>query len=245
MQPAPPKSSPGTTAKSGSDSALRVDGLQYKIGLVSLLKEIRFDLERGSILALLGPNGAGKSTLLKCIAGLQPHLGNKEILGQQLAKNYPLKGRIGYLAHETFLYPKLTAAENLLFYGNLYGLQVDPTMVLREYGIEGAAHQFVETFSRGMKQRLALARTLLPRPDLLLLDEPFTGLDDQAQTFLSEQIAQLQGKVTVILTTHELERAYRLCDHLLILKNGRQAFFGHKNEVTTDIHEFYRSVTGT
>jgi ABC-type multidrug transport system ATPase subunit len=212
---------------------------------VSLLKEIRFELDRGSILALLGPNGAGKSTLLKCIAGLQPHLGSKEILGQQLARNYPLKSRIGYLAHETFLYPKLTAAENLLFYGNLYGLQVDPTTVLREYGIESAAHQFVETFSRGMKQRLALARTLMPRPDLLLLDEPFTGLDDQAQTFLSERIARLHGKVTIILTTHELDRAYRLCDHLLILKNGRQAFFGHKDQVTTDIHEFYRTVTGT
>lgn len=243
MQSVSPQSSE-STEKSVPEIALRLESLNFKIGLTFLLKGINFELEQGSVLALLGPNGAGKSTLLKCIAGLQPHQGVRRILGRNPYKDYELKSRIAYLAHETFLYPKLSALENLNFYANIYRIKIDPLSVLREYGIESAANQYVETFSRGMKQRLALARTLLTRPDILLLDEPFTGLDDQAQTFLMEKIDELTSRVTIVLITHELERAYQLCDHLLILKNGRQAFFGRKEDVRGDIHHFYRSITG-
>ena len=225
------------------DMALRVENLQYKIGLISILKGIQFELRPGEILALLGPNGAGKSTLLKCLAGLLPHAGRSEVFGSNLKRNYALKQKIGYLGHESFLYSKLSALENLRFYSGLYGTSTDLDALLQEYLLSDSAEQLVETFSRGMKQRLALARAMLARPELVLLDEPFTGLDQQSSSLLEKKIRELKGKVTFVIATHELQRAYELSDQLLILKNGRQAFYASKTQIDTEISELYRSKT--
>lgn len=236
---------PKQPEKSEPELALRVRDLQYKIGITSILKNISFDLARGEVVALLGPNGAGKSTLLKCLAGLLPHGGIKEVFGEQLKKNYALKHKVGYLGHETFLYMKLSARENLEFYASLYGISIDTAKILNEYQLTDAGERYVETFSRGMKQRLALARTLLSGPQLLFLDEPFTGLDQQASHLLETTIQDLRGKVAIIAAMHELARADQLADRYCILKNGRLAFYGRKDEVDSDIHEFYRMKTET
>ena len=230
-------------AKSDPELALQVKNLQYKIGFTSILKDVSFELRAGEIMALLGPNGAGKSTLLKCLAGLLPHYGEKLIFGQQPKKNYELRRKIGYLGHETFLYQKLTATENLQFYSNLYGVPCDTDATLKEYNLFEARNQFVETFSRGMKQRLALARTLISNPKLLLLDEPFTGLDQQACRMLEDRILELKGKVAVVAATHELDRAQILSDRFCILKNGRLLFLGALQEMNAQLPDFYRVKT--
>ena len=229
--------------KSVPEIALSVQDLQYRIGLHSILKNVAFEVNEGEVLALLGPNGAGKSTLLKCLAGLLPCKGKKLIFGELPEKNYSLRRKIGYLGHETFLYMKLSARENLLFYSSLYGIRPDVDGILKEYLLADFSEQYVETFSRGMKQRLALARALLSQPELLLLDEPFTGLDQQSCDFLLTKIHDLKGDVAFVVTTHELERAYEIADRFLILKNGRQVFYGRKEEIDLEIHQFYESKT--
>jgi heme exporter protein A len=225
------------------EPALTVQDLTFKTGYNSILRNIHFQLPPGELLLLLGPNGAGKSTLLKCLAGLLPHQGKMEILGQSLKKNYEVKRKVGYLGHESFLYMKFSARENLSFYAGLYGVPVNIPETLSDYQLTEFGEQLVETFSRGMKQKLSLARALLHNPELVFLDEPFTGLDQPASIMLREKILQLRNKTTVVLTTHELEQGFELCDRVLILKSGRQVFFGHKEEIADDIRQFYNKMT--
>ena len=231
---------PNENGKSIPEVALRVENLQFKTGLISILKNIQFEVRKGEALALLGPNGSGKSTLLKCLAGLLPHTGKVEVFGNGSRKDPMRKRKLGYLGHETFLYSKLSAKENLAFYSELYGIDKDLDIVLEEYRLPAFSEQLVETFSRGMKQRLALARTLLSSPELLLLDEPFTGLDQQGSRWLEEKILEQKGTITILMATHELERAGQIADKMIILKSGRQMFFGSPAEMDSEIHEFYR-----
>ena len=225
------------------EPALSVEDLNFKTGYISILRNIHFQLLPGEILLIIGPNGAGKSTLLKCLAGLFPHQGKTEIFGHSLKKNYELRRKVGYLGHESFLYMKFSARENLSFYADLYGVPVNIAATLSEYQLMEFGEQLVETFSRGMKQKLSLARALLHNPDLVFLDEPFTGLDQQATMMLSEKILQLRNKTTTVLTTHELEQGFELCDRILILKSGHQVFFGRKEEISGDIRQFYNKMT--
>jgi heme ABC exporter ATP-binding subunit CcmA len=226
------------------DPALVVRDLNFKTGFTTILRKIDFSLPRGETLLLIGPNGAGKSTLLKCLAGILPHTGTTEIFGEKPKKNYELRKRIGYLGHETFLYMKFSARENLHFYSNLYGVSANLDEILAEYQLSNFSEQMVETFSRGMKQKLALARCLLHHPDLVLLDEPFTGLDQKAAETLRNKVQQMNGKSTIVLTMHELEQGFDLCDRILVLKSGRQVFYGPREEVTGNIKDFYDSKTG-
>lgn len=228
--------------KLNPDLALQVQIPRYKIGITTILKDIQFELASGHILALLGPNGAGKTTILKCIAGTVPRQGTCTIFGSD-KKTPEIKKQIGYLGHETFLYEKLSAQENLEFFSGLYGANASIEKLLDSFSLSAASHQLVESFSRGMKQRLALARTILADPRLLLLDEPFTGLDMDASRLLESTISERKSKSAIVLTTHELQRAYQIADYFLVLKNGRQIFFGPRDEITVEIEEFYRSLT--
>lgn len=232
-------------AKSGPDVILAVRNLSCKIGAGLILKNIQFELAQRQTLAVLGPNGAGKSSLLKCIAGLLHCSGPAEILGGNLRSNLELKKQVGYLAHETFLYQKLTARENLMFFAELYHRSIDVSATLNKYSLLDVADQMVETFSRGMKQRLALARTLLNDPKLLLLDEPFTGLDQEAMKLLLTTLQDFKSDgATIVFTTHELERAEQISDYSLILKNGRQVFFGPNAGLQGTLRELYsRSIS--
>jgi heme exporter protein A len=226
------------------DPALVIHDLNFKTGFSTILRKIDFALSSGETMLLIGPNGAGKSTLLKCIAGILPHRGEKKIFGVDPKKNYEMRKRIGYLGHETFLYLKFTARENLQFYSNLYGVPVDIDSILTEYQLSKFSEQMVETYSRGMKQKLALARCMLHRPDLVLFDEPFTGLDQQAAETLRNQIREMKGKRTMVIAMHELDQGFDLCDKILLLKGGIQAFFGSKDEIKENIRDFYAAIIG-
>jgi ABC-type multidrug transport system ATPase subunit len=191
------------------------------------LNRISFRCEAGEIVGLLGPNGAGKSTLL-AIAGtlLQPSSGDVRY-GDRTARDggTDLRRRIGLLGHDLYLYPELSAVENLLFFGRMYGLADAAGRVeraLQQARLDARGQDPIEEYSRGMRQRLALERALLHDPRLVLLDEPFTGLDDDAARALRERLEGLRsaGRI-VLLTTHDLEAIEQLIDRAVLLRSGQ------------------------
>lgn len=191
------------------------------------VRRIGFALAAGEFLTIFGPNGAGKTTLLRMLSGsLRPTRGDIRIAGEPVEHGvHGWRRRIGVLSHQTFLYGRLTAAENLRFYGRLYGLEaLDRRMeeMLEQVGLADRRNDRVHTFSRGMQQRLALARTLLHDPDLVLLDEPYTGLDPHAARMLRGVLEQLRdGRRTVVLVTHNLSQGLELADRVVVQVAGR------------------------
>ena len=200
---------------------LRLRGVEKSYGPITALRQVDLELNEGETLSLLGPNGAGKSTLLRIAAGLAaPSQGQVEIQGAAHDRR-----AVGYLGHATLLYPELTAKENLVFVGRLYGLHTPDRradQLLEEEGLARVAHRRAGGFSRGMAQRLAIARARVHDPRLLLLDEPFTGLDVPAMEDLTRRLHALreQGQ-SWILVTHEVERAATLADSALLVLGGR------------------------
>jgi heme exporter protein A len=191
------------------------------------VRGVDFTLHTGEFLTLFGPNGAGKTTLLRLLAGsLRPtrgeiHFGGVAVAGDETA----WRRRIGVLSHQTYLYGQLSAEENLRFYGRLYDLDGLPGRIeagLREVGLWERRSEFVRGFSRGMQQRLALARTLLHEPELVLLDEPYTGLDPHAARMLRGVLEKLRnGQRTVLLVTHNLSQGLELADRVVVQVAGR------------------------
>ena len=199
---------------------LSLQGVGKRYASVTALQGVDLDLEAGQGLAILGPNGAGKSTLLRLMAGLaHPTAGRIAFSGGK-----PDRARVGYLGHATLLYPHLTAHENLVFAGRLHGVE-DPRhrahVLLDEEGLAEVAQRRVGGFSRGMAQRLSIARARVHAPQLLLLDEPFSGLDGPAGEGLSARLAGLasQGH-SLVLATHAIDRAAFLADTALVLVGG-------------------------
>jgi heme exporter protein A len=206
------------------------EGLVRTFSGTPVLAGVDLVVRPGEALGLLGPNGAGKTTLLRILALLlQPSGGRLAIFGCDALDAPPaLRRRIGYLGHETLCYADLTAAENLAFYARLFDVPDAPARIaelLAWAGLETAARRPVRVYSRGMGQRLALARALLHRPDLLLLDEPFSGLDPGAVEALQERLADLRAAGhAIVLTTHDLERAAPVATRLAIVHRGRVAW---------------------
>jgi heme exporter protein A len=221
--------------------------LTRSFGPVHAVRGISFTLEPGELLTVLGPNGAGKTTLLGLLAGtLHPTSGQILIRGEPLdSSGAGWRGGLGLLSHRTFLYGALTARENLRFWARIHRLERPDTRVqaaLEEVGLEGVAARPVRGFSRGMRQRLSLARTLLHDPALVLLDEPFTGLDLHAATLLREVLQRLRdGRRTVVLVTHQLREGVELADRVAIQAAGRFVFLGARETLPPDDAErFYR-----
>ena len=191
------------------------------------LSQISFTCEAGEIVGLLGPNGAGKSTLLNILATLvAPSRGTVEYGTRTQAQGgAEIRAQIGMLGHDLFLYPELTARENLSFFSELYGLANVPAVVeaaLAQAGLADRADDFVSGYSRGMRQRLALARALLHSPQLILLDEPFTGLDQSSTAALVARLQERQrAGCLIVLATHDLDVADGLLTRAIYLKNGR------------------------
>ncbi len=206
--------------------AIVLENVEKRFGPLVVLEGIDLNIPGGA-LALLGPNGAGKSTLLRLIATLsKPTRGQIFIRGVDACREPErVRADIGLISHQSFLYDDLTASENLRFYGRLYGLRNLKERVrqaLEGVGLSGREHDRVRGFSRGMKQRLAIARATLHQPKILLLDEPFAGLDAAACAMLSHRLHQLrQEGRTVILVTHDLHRGLTLTDGFAILNRGR------------------------
>jgi len=191
------------------------------------LSQANLVLSAGEIIGLLGPNGAGKSTLLGVLSTLAEPSGGEVRYGDRTARQggAPLRAQIGFLSHELQLYPELTARENLEFFAGLYGLD-HPAERAREAlvlaSLSGRADDVVEGFSRGMRQRLALERTLLHGPRLVLFDEPFTGLDEASCGALVTRLEQLRaaGRI-VVVATHDLDIVDPILDRAILLRSGR------------------------
>jgi heme exporter protein A len=188
-------------------------GLGRSFGTKRVLRDLDLDVADRDLLLVTGPNGSGKSTLLALCAGLLvPTAGELQVDAD--------RGRIGYLAHEPLVYRELTPLENLDLYGRLYRVPERRErcgMLLERYDLWEARHERVATFSRGMLQRLALCRALLHEPDLLLLDEPYAGLDAEGAELLDGELAALAGSRTLLLATHDPERVGSLATGRLAL----------------------------
>ena len=211
-----------------------VENLSKTFGLLPVLRSVSFAVARGETIMLLGQNGGGKSTLLRLLAGLsKPTAGLIRIGGWQMPKEaMEVRRQIGLVSHQPLLYGNLSARENLDFFGKLYGMTKDERgdaigALLDQVGLAKRADSLARDFSRGMQQRLSIARALLHQPDILLLDEPFTGLDQAAAETLEELVMSAQREErTLIMTTHQLGRAPTLAGRALILSRGQIAFDG-------------------
>ncbi|HKJ24669.1 MAG TPA: heme ABC exporter ATP-binding protein CcmA [Myxococcota bacterium] len=207
--------------------AIEARGLEKRFGPVSALRNLDLSVPAGTSLAVVGPNGAGKTTLLRLLAGLaRPSAGRLEV-GPPDPDRRRRRAGIGYLGHATLLYAALTARENLVFAARLQGVS-DPDAragaLLASHGLEGFADRCVGEFSRGMAQRVAIARALVHDPPLVLLDEPFTGLDPDAAEGLAARLVGLHdGGRTVILVTHDLARAATFAERVVLLRRGALA----------------------
>ena len=213
-----------------SHSIIQVRELRKDFGYLQALSGVSFNLNKGEFLTIFGPNGAGKTTLIKILTGLmRPTSGSAIIDGfDALEGNSMLRSRIGVISHATCLYPDLTALENLLFYAKLYGLD-DPeeraNKSISASGLQLRRHDPVRIYSRGMQQRLAIARATLHDPSVLFLDEPFTGLDLTATNGLKNKLHDLhKDKRTLIMTTHDISCGLEMCDKVAIQNKGKFLF---------------------
>jgi len=208
------------------EAFLKADGLVKRYGHINALRGIDLQVDRGDSIVLLGPNGAGKSTLLGVLAGrVRPTEGQVILQGEALGKSATARSLIGYLAHSSLLYQGLTARENLLFYGKLYGVEGPADRcdeMLNFMGLWERRDDKVGGFSRGMEQRLSIARSLLHDPQLILLDEPFSGLDYQSSRAFAHALRQLRdGRRTLIIATHDMAAVEDLGDRVTIMNRGR------------------------
>ena len=209
------------------DPAVIVRDLRKDFGYLQALSGISFDLNKGEFLTIFGPNGAGKTTLIKILSGLtRPTSGAARVAGfDALGADERLRREIGVISHASCLYLDLTAFENLLFYAKLYSLEDPETkanQAIGEVGLKLRRYDRVRTFSRGMQQRLSIARATLHDPPILFLDEPFTGLDLQATNILKEYLHKLHtGERTLIMTTHDISCGLEMCDRVAIQNQGK------------------------
>jgi heme exporter protein A len=230
--------------------ALEVEGLTRTFGARKALDGVDFTLPSGAFLSIFGPNGAGKTTLLRTLTTLQnPSSGTAKVLGLDVVKDaVELRGRIGLISHNPLLYPDLTAEENLLFFSEMYGVDDPPARVrelLESVELQHRRFDLVRTFSRGMLQRLSIARALLHHPDVLFLDESYSGLDPHAMDILDHLIAQIRGEHTFVMVSHDLSKGLELCSHALILAKGAVVRFDEKRDVDDETFAAdYRSTVG-
>lgn len=207
--------------------ALAAHGLARRFGHTLAVADIDLEVGRGETVAVFGPNGAGKTTLLKLLCGLlRPSAGEISLLGHSTRKEpAAARRRLGYIAHSSFLYRGLSARENLAFYASLYGLDrpgARLSAMLDRVGLNTRADDPVRTFSRGMLQRLSIARAFLHEPELLFLDEPYTGLDREASGILDGLLAAMRGGMgTVLMVTHDLPRGLSLATRVVLMSRGR------------------------
>jgi heme exporter protein A len=230
--------------------AIRVRGLTKAFGRQFALRGVDLALAEGEFLTLFGPNGAGKTTLIRIIASLaRPTAGTVQVRGQDMAKAATtVRRHIGLIAHDPLLYADLTADENLRFFARVYeipdaGARIDA--VLGQVGLGARRRDPVRTFSRGMVQRLAIARAILHDPAIMLLDEPYTGLDLQAADMLRQVLQDLvTAQRTVILTTHNLEQGLEMCSRAAVLNRGKIVWEGARAGLDlAGMKEVYRQAT--
>lgn len=229
---------------------LKVDNVSLAFGGVKAITDISLDVRKGEIRAIIGPNGAGKTTLLRMLATLaRPTEGVITLAGINL-KEEPEQAReaIGLISHNPMLYPDLTAEENLLLYAKLYGVRDPQKRVVELLDAVGLKHRRldrVRTFSRGMTQRVSIARALVNDPSVVLLDEPYSGLDPHAMRIFDELIDSVRENRTFVMVSHDLDKGLALASHVLVLARGRVVHFGEKDQMSPDeFADLYRTTVG-
>lgn len=226
------------------------EGLTKSFGHFKALRGVDLELPKGCFLTVMGPNGAGKSTLIRVLATLaRPTSGRVLLAGLDLVKEAVAARRLlGVVLHQTLLYDDLTAEQNLRFYGRLYrvhGLDSRIQEVAEEVGLAHRLRDPVRAFSRGMQQRLAIARAIIHHPSIVLLDEPDTGLDLEAAARLKEILrGGPEGQRTVLMTTHNLERGLQICDRVAIMRRGQVVYVGEGRTDLATFREIYYEHTG-
>ena len=224
-----------------------VKKLVKRFGLKTILRGLDFSVESGEFVALLGPNGAGKTTFLRILATLsRPSMGLVKVAGHHLPHEAAhVRAKLGVVSHMPLLYPDLTAEENLRFYAQMYGItnyQSRITEVLGLVGLENRRKDLVRTFSRGVQQRLAIGRAVIHDPEVMLFDEPYTGLDQDASEMLDDVLRSVaaEGR-TVVMTSHDLARAEDLATRFDILSRGViTASATHKELQNSNLLTFYK-----
>lgn len=230
---------------------IEIENLHKQFGHHRVLRGVNLTIAEGEFLTLFGPNGAGKTTLLKIIATLsRPTRGHVRLNGYELRSDWTEARRaIGMVSHHSLLYPDLTLHENLHFFARLYAVPDSEQrieQVLNQVGLAHRAHDPVRTFSRGMVQRATIARALLHDPLILLLDEPFTGLDEGAAQRFADLLAETarRGR-TILMVTHNLEQGLALCDRVAILARGKIVHDAPRDALSLDEwRALYRQYVG-
>mgnify|MGYP002621007175 CR=1 FL=1 len=205
-------------------SAISVDGARFSYGEREVLKGITFEVAPGEVLGFLGPNGAGKSTTIRMLTGqLRPSAGSVRLFGRDVVRaRSEVMGRVGVSFEEKNLYPSMTGEENLRFFARLYGVpHADVRALLEHVGLETRRRDLVAGYSKGMRQRLMIARALVHDPDVLLLDEPTDGLDPNQKHEVRGLIREMAPGKTIIISTHILEEVHAVCTRAIIIAAGR------------------------
>ncbi len=229
---------------------IEIRNLTKSFGPRTALAGVDLSIDQGEFITLVGPNGAGKTTLLRILATLtRPTSGTVRIAGHDPShEGEHARRRIGFLSHRTILYDDLTAEQNLRFYARMYDLNGADARIddlLERVGLTLRRRDLVRTFSRGMKQRLALARAVLHRPAVLLLDEPYTGLDPGAAEVLTDLLIQLAGGgCSILMTTHNLDRGLTLGQRVILLNRGKIVLDEARAALdASDFSKTYRTLT--
>lgn len=230
---------------------LTANDISKKIGSKTILRGINLHIAKGEFITVFGPNGAGKSTLLKILSMLmKPSTGTLIVDGIKVKDEASkVREKIGVISHHSFLYDNLTAYENLEFYEKMYGMKNRRERIhdiLREVGLEVAMNDPVRNFSRGMQQRLAIARATIHDPEILFLDEPYTGLDQQAINILNSVLAKMNIKDrTVFMITHNFEQGLDLSDRVLVITKGQVAYEGEATGLSSEeMRDIYIDAVG-
>ncbi|MDZ4168081.1 MAG: ABC transporter ATP-binding protein [Coriobacteriia bacterium] len=238
------------TDNTQTPNALEVRELSRTFGARKALDGVDFDLTEGAFLSIFGPNGAGKTTLLKVLSTLTtPSKGSAKVLGFDVVQGaVELRERIGFISHNPLLYPDLSAEENLEFFAEIYCIDNPKERIhelLDAVELDHRRLDLVRTFSRGMLQRLSIARALLHDPALIFLDEPYSGLDPHAMDILDGLLERIREGRTFVMVSHDLTKGLELCSHALILAKGKIVLYQDKELIDEDeFQQTYRSTVG-
>ena len=240
-----------TDLEPNSDFVIETESLVKKFGFKTVLRKIDLSMRKGDFLALFGPNGAGKTTLMRILgAQMLPTSGKVYVSGMDTRYHREeIHRRIGVATHDPYLYNNLSASENLKFYAKMYDVTRQPDEIdqlLQRVGLHAYRNDAVRTFSRGMQQRLSIARSVIHDPQVLLFDEPFTGLDQKGVDDLKYLLKefQTQGK-TIVMASHHLSLGAELCSHAAVLSFGKIVFKAHQSKIDkTDFKQTYLEYAG-
>lgn len=231
-------------------NAIETKKLTKVFGDRKALDKVSIEVPEGAFLSIFGPNGAGKTTLVRTLATLSRATSGTALVAGFDAKEEPdkVRERIGLISHNPMLYPDLTAMENLMFTARLYGVVNAEERVrelLRAVELDHRRFDVVRTFSRGMTQRLSIARALMNDPDVVFLDEPYAGLDPHAVEIFDGLIEQLRDGRTFIMVSHDLQKGFDVCTHALVLARGRVVSYAPKEDIDFEqFRQLYRETVG-